>query len=350
MLHAKTLYFKTRPAGYVVPELNFWPTLSAVASDRKVTLQWVSNSSHTSQDVFKTFDKWNFRLFRIWPEQPTGEGYAACANQGELIASGTGKFGFVDEPVQNGVSYTYKLVGIDPDSGQVFEEASDPTIPASSFTGESTWISSLTAVAFSSSAELTWGVLSGAAGYDVEESIENGGEPFFNCIAHVPAGAPGSTTPLHYVRNGLRNDVSYRYRIIAKSEQNDTSRSNPVLATPKVNLPPAPPSGFVGTYGSARCVIQWSESGGADYYRVSSYSGGWNLQRMTKTPSYEFSTSGNGEYRLKIEAIGRGGGAQSNPYAEIYVRPLAWTMTVANGAHRSDVFHSQEAHDLKCCI
>jgi fibronectin type 3 domain-containing protein len=190
---------------------------------------------------------------------------------------------------------------------------------------------SVVATAGNRSVALSWGAVSGAAGYRVYRSTTNGGP-------YTLIGSPAATS---FTSTGLTNGTTYYYVIRAYNASLESLNSLQVSARPASTLL-SPPTGVVAASGNASATLSWGAVTGATGYRVyrSTTSGGsYSLLASTTARSYTNTGLTNGTtyyyvvraYNSTVQSIDSAQ-VSATPTAAPPVAPSGLVATPGNGA------------------
>jgi hypothetical protein len=139
----------------------------------------------------------------------------------------------------------------------------------------------LTATGTNGAVNLTWGLATGAASYNVKRSTTGGAEA---TITNV------STTS--YSDTAVVNGTPYFYKVSSTNSAGESADSSEVSATPDV--PPPAPTGLNATAGSNQVALAWTGSAGAASYNIkrSTTSGsGYSTIGTTTAPTVAYTDS-----------------------------------------------------------
>ena len=270
-----------------IPAPSAPASLSATASNNKVTLSWASAATATSYKVYR---------------------------DGTLLASPSAT-SYVDSTAVNGTAYSYTVSAVNEggESGQSSSASATPQVTAPGVpTG-------FIATPGSTQVSLSWSATSGASSYKIYR-------------AGVFIATQSATT---YTDTGLSNGTAYSYTVKASNAGGDSAASSSVSATPQVPAPSSAPANVQATAGNASVSLSWAAVSGATSYKV--LRGGVQIG-TSNTTTYTDSTAVNGTaYSYTVKASNAGGdsaassAASATPVAPI-VKLLAPTGLTANSA------------------
>jgi fibronectin type 3 domain-containing protein len=257
------------------------PTLpSATPGNTQVTLSWTGSTGAITYAVKRSLT--------------TGGPYTTVATPAAAP--------FTDTGLSNGTTYFYVISALNGAnaSANSAEVSSIPIAPPGG----------VTAVAGTSTVQLTWTASTGATSYNIKRATVNGGP-------YTQVGNVGGTS---YPDSSLTNGTTYYYVLSALNPSGEGGDSPQVMATPI-----AQPSGVAAVRGAGQVALSWTASAGATSYKVrrSLVSGGPYTVVGTPTPAI-FTNSGltNGTlYYFVISGVNATG--ESVLSAEASGTPLA---------------------------
>lgn len=194
-------YVDITSAGPAVPVAP--ASLTAIAGNGQVTLNWAASSSAQSYNVYRGTTS-------------GGQGTAA-------IVTGLSTTAFVDTGRTNGVTYYYKVsavnaVGEGPKSAEATATPVAPAVPATP--------AGLTATSGNGQVALAWTAVSGAVSYSIYRGSTSGGQAATPLVS-------GLASP-SYVDSAVTNGLASYYQVSAVNAIGESSRSSEASAIPAV--------------------------------------------------------------------------------------------------------------------
>lgn len=263
------------------------PTLSAVAGDGQVTLNWTASTGAVSYNVRRLNDN--------------------------LVANGTGTT-FTDTNLTNGTTYSYEVTAVNTGGESAASNQVNVTpLPAPSAPTD------LSATAGNAQVSLSWTASASATSYNLQRGTASG---VYNTTIAVPDSGTGTLT---YNDVNLNNGTTYYYVVSAVNSAGSSAVSNEASASPQG--PPPAPIGLTATATSGQVALSWATVSQASSYKIyrATTSGGQTLPLASSaTNSYTDTTVTNGtRYYYKVSAVNDSGeGALS---AEVSAIPFIGT-------------------------
>ena len=234
-----------------------------------------------------------------WDAVPGATGYkirngTTSGSYGSSKSSSTNSYTWTG--LSNGTTYYFVVTATDSagESGYSSEVSAAPFAAPSAPT-------SLVAVAGNSQVALTWNIVSGVDGYQLQRK-PNGG-------AYSVLAAPASNS---YTDTDVVNGTKYYYKVFATKGIAVSSASNEVNATPRVGAP----TNLVAVASSGQVTLTWDAVPLALGYKVKrgTSSGSYNTSVAVSTNSYTWTGLSNGTtYYFVVNATDAAGdGAISN--------------------------------------
>ena len=167
------------------------------------------------------------------------------------------------------------------------------------------------------SLQITWQDNSGGtASFKVERKTGSGG---YTLVATVGPGLTG------YTDNGLKQNTTYAYRVLATNAGGDFTPSDPVIAV----TPPAAPSGLTAAAsGNGQVTLHWSPNlGGTDGYKIERSVSGGGFQEIpvtiggTATSFTDTGLLGGTAFSYRIRAFNGGGFSGYSNVASVTLQP-----------------------------
>ena len=259
--------------------------LAASAIPAQVTLTWTAPAGASS--------------FKIYRGTASGS-----ANYTEIESASTGS-PFVDTDITNGVTYFYAVKA---NNGTDSAYSSEVSIrPIDSVTGLSL------SIATSTSATVTWPVITGAASYDILYGTSSSN---LN-LSYLNATSPKTIT-------GLSAGTTYHFAIRAKNVVG--AGTNVLSASSSLLMSAGAPTGVAATAGAGRVDLSWNTVATATSYNI--YRGttsGSHTQIASNVTTLTYAdtdvTLVNGtQYYYVIRAYN---GAESTNSSEVTAKPIA---------------------------
>ena len=295
-----------------------FPIQTSVA-DSRIRLEWFSPEWSTS------FANRRFIVERIAAIENNGILPNACdpAVRWTVRAEGSG-FQFEDNQLLNGSAYQYRVIALQPETGELDWQTTPVLVPAKllSDSNQTAFASSLRATARNGAVELQWQNL----------TLQNSPASIVNyAIYHFAStNLPGdriaqystadSTPPNTWVHfhQPLENGTTHFYQVIASIDDFATFETGFVRATPNAVAPPLPPGNIAirqirSTSAPTRYLLAWNPTDGARAYQVryrlkgSTNCLGQSIVGRTQTEIVAPGTSSNPDLEFHVTAIGTGG-------------------------------------------
>jgi fibronectin type 3 domain-containing protein len=214
---------------------------NAAPGDGKVTLTWGGQAS----------DAVSFHIYRDTHADVAISGTTKVATRS--LADGTS---FVDDDVQNGTPYFYRITAVD-EADNESESSSEVTatpVPDPDLTAPAV-PAGLTATGGDEQVTVQWDAVTGSSdlrGYRVYRSATAGGTGTL-----VSGETPVSGTS--FVDHAVVNGSTYYYRVASlDTTGNESARSAENSATPADRTAPAPVSGVTATAGVNKVTVTWN--------------------------------------------------------------------------------------------
>lgn len=225
---------------------------------------------------------------------------------GAALATGIVATNYNDTTAVNGTTYYYVVKSFN--GADSLDSAEVSGRPIANFT-----ISSLTALS-TSSLQVSWPVVTGAATYDVAWGTSSGS---------YSGSATGVTSP--YSITGLSANTTYFVKVVAKNAIGAGASVDSTEANAKT--PTAAPAGLVATASPGQIGLNWTAVTGATHYKVyrklssGGYVEGDLLADNVPSNAYLDTTVSNGTtYYYVVKAFN---GSESAISSEVFKRPIS---------------------------
>lgn len=298
------------------------PALNVVAANNRASITWYGSLADYGTNT-TLYRDWRFVLQRKEDANPAPycPGYWTIYDSNDLGKNSTATMGVVDEEVQNGHSYRYRLYAISPEFDVVMEDSASTITPYETF--PSTNVLTVAVTNYSGGVGLGWNALTNANGYRVESSPVKGG----------PYAAIGTTASSvnSFVDRGLDNGQLIYYIVTATNVNGDTLPSTEVVGLPSETGGLLKPYGFMADLHNQLLFLDWKLVTGADSYSV------WqSTNRLWQGVLPEFAAayiSTNSQYRYTVQAQRRG----TTSSQDVTVETIAWTPVTDALLYRIDI-------------
>lgn len=255
--------------------------LGAASTPGQVILTWTAVSGATTYNVYR----------------------GTVSGTTTLLQSGVAAATYTDTTPANGTTYYY---AVSSDNGSESAKSSEvATQPIASHT-----ISALSSPS-STSIQVTWGAVTGAAAFDVLWGTTTG---------TYPGSALNQTSP--YTITGLAANTTYYIVVRAKNAIGSGTTRNSTEASQKTIT--ATPTGLVATASSGQVGLNWTATTGASSYNIYRGTTSGSLALLASgvaTNAYLDTTVANGT--TYFYTVSGDNGSESAQSSEVSVRPIA---------------------------
>lgn len=292
------------------------------SKDGGVRLEWYS------EEIATVYAGRKFVVERIAASENSGQLPDSCSPSisWRLIQHGTG-FVCEDTGLINGTAYQYRVIALNPETGELSWSVTAPVVPQPvvSATSMATWKGRFLAKPKNGSVELQWAPLTGLRA-DISEirysiihsKIEGVDGATLHERTYARSDHPDSSIILHHIDQPRENGLRRYYRLKVTLDNYEEVLSDWISAAPSVKAPPSTPKQLSirkiqELDASRRFLLRWEPISGAVSYKIYVRSiGGSECLTSFKSgrTHWEYSppaTLGSSDVEFYVTAIGTDG-------------------------------------------